>query len=130
MKNIIDINSLTKYYDDFKALNVVSFSVQKGQIFGYLGSNGADKTTTIKILLGLMKASSGEVTVFGEDTFSDDLNSLKLRSKIGSVLEFNRLFEYRTGLDNLIFWAGLYNIDKKDALVLSEKLINLVQMEE
>ncbi|MDR2624610.1 MAG: ABC transporter ATP-binding protein [Methanobrevibacter sp.] len=130
MGNIIDINSLIKYYGNFKALNRVSFRVEKGQIFGYLGSNGAGKTTTIKILLGLMKASSGEVRVFGGDTFPDTPNSLKLRAAIGSVLEFNGLLEDRTGLDNLIFWAGLYNIDKADGLVLAEKLMDLVQLEE
>jgi ABC-2 type transport system ATP-binding protein len=130
MSDVIEINGLDKYYGDFKALSGVSFNVKRGQIFGYLGSNGAGKTTTIKILLGLMRVSSGEVRVFGGDTFPDTPNSLKLRAAIGSVLEFNGLLEDRTGLDNLIFWAGLYNIDKVDGLVLAERLMGLVQLEE
>jgi ABC-2 type transport system ATP-binding protein len=129
-KHIIDINNLSKYYNNFKALDEVSFKVDKGQIFGYIGSNGAGKTTTIKIILGLIKASSGEVKVLGGNPFLDSSSSLELRSNIGSVLEFNGLFENQTGLDNMIFWMGLYGISKKDAYILANKLMNLVQMGE
>ncbi|MDR2873699.1 MAG: ABC transporter ATP-binding protein [Methanobrevibacter sp.] len=130
MSIVIDINNLNKCYGSFKALEDISFQVKKGQIFGYVGPNGAGKTTTIKIILGLMKPTSGKVNILGGNTFPDTHESFELRSKIGAILDFNGLINDWSGLDNLIFWAGLYNINKENAFSLAKKLIKLVKLED
>jgi ABC-2 type transport system ATP-binding protein len=130
MKTVIDVNELNKYYGKFQALKNVSFKVKKGQIFGYLGSNGSGKTTTIKILLGLLKLSSGDAKILGNNTFSDNHESIKTREKIGAVMDFDGLIDEWSGIDNLIFWGGLYDINKKDSILSAEKLIKTVELED
>jgi len=129
MEVVIDVSDLNKYYDDFHALKDVSFKVEKGQVFGFVGSNGAGKTTTIRILLGLLKPSSGDVEVLGSNTFSDDINSIETRRKIGSVMDFDGLIDEWSGLDNLVFWGGLYGINKKDSISSGKNLIKTVGLE-
>ena len=63
MKNIISVKKITKAYKDFKAVNELSFSVEEGEIYGLLGSNGAGKSTTINILLGFLRPDSGNATI-------------------------------------------------------------------
>jgi ABC-type multidrug transport system ATPase subunit len=127
---VIKIKNLSRYYDEFLALNDISFQVKKGQIFGYLGPNGSGKTTTIKVILGLIKPSIGEVETLQGNLFPDTNKGLQLRSKVGSMLEFNGLIEDLSGLDNLIFWAGLYGINKEVALFKASELIEKVNLNE
>ncbi|MDR2623940.1 MAG: ABC transporter ATP-binding protein [Methanobrevibacter sp.] len=124
-KMIVQFNNVCKSYHGFKALKNLSFEVKKGQIFGFLGSNGSGKTSTIKLILGLMSPSSGEVKLRGEDPFSKGL-----KSKIGSLLEFNGLIANLTGMENLIFWGGLYSINKNEAISKSWTLLNLFKLSE
>jgi ABC-2 type transport system ATP-binding protein len=122
---IIQLNNVSKFYQDFEALKNVSFEVKKGQIFGFLGSNGSGKTSTIKLILGLMSPSSGELKLCDDDSFNKEV-----KSKIGSLLEFNGLIDNLTGMDNLIFWGGLYGIDKQKLTSKSEHLLNLFHLKE
>ncbi|MDR2829690.1 MAG: ABC transporter ATP-binding protein [Methanobrevibacter sp.] len=128
MSSVVSIESLNKYYGDFHALKDISFEVKKGDIFGYLGHNGSGKTTTIKILLGLMKPTSGNIEVLGENTFLDTDESKKSRSKLGAVLDFDGLIHEFSGLKNLTFWGGLYGINEEKALSTAKKLIKLVKL--
>ena len=64
--NVIALNDVDRYYDSYHALKNISLNVEKGQIYSYLGPNGSGKTTTIKIILGLLKPSSGSVEILGE----------------------------------------------------------------
>ncbi len=124
----IELTDVHRFYDDFEALKGISFKIKEGQIFGYLGPNGSGKTTTIKLLLGLIKPSSGTVKVFGEDPYSDYEGAIETRKRVGSMLELNRLYENLTGLENLIFWEKLYGMDTQLALEKAKNAISLVEL--
>ncbi|MDR2830077.1 MAG: ABC transporter ATP-binding protein [Methanobrevibacter sp.] len=121
----IHLNNVDKSYQDFQALKNVSFEVKKGQIFGFLGSNGSGKTSTIKLILGLITPSSGEVKLCGKSPLNKEL-----KSKVGSLLEFNGLIANLTGMENLTFWGGLYDINKKEAIPKSWELLKLFKLSE
>lgn len=72
--NIVEINKLTKYYGNLRALNEIDLNIKKGECIGFLGPNGAGKTTTIRILLGLLRKSSGEAKLFGKDVWADSVD--------------------------------------------------------
>ncbi len=92
---IIEVVELTKHYGAKKAVDNISFSVEQGQVFGFLGPNGSGKTTTIGLLLGIINRTSGTIKLFE----SDDLDSARLR--IGATLETPNFYPYLSGLDNL-----------------------------
>jgi ABC-type multidrug transport system ATPase subunit len=92
---IIEVVELTKHYGAKKAVDKISFSVEQGQVFGFLGPNGSGKTTTIGLLLGIINKTSGIIKLFE----SDDLDSARLR--IGATLETPNFYPYLSGLDNL-----------------------------
>ncbi|PNW29025.1 hypothetical protein BKP44_05370 [Formosa algae] len=68
-ENVIQVKRLTKTFGNFTAVNAISFEVKKGEIFGFLGANGAGKTTAMKMLIGISKPTSGEVTIAGFDVY-------------------------------------------------------------
>ena len=80
MNNAISLSALTKHYKDIVAVDRLSFDVKRGEIFGFMGHNGAGKTTAIKMLLGLVRPTSGSATVLGLDTQRD---SLAIRARCG-----------------------------------------------
>jgi ABC-2 type transport system ATP-binding protein len=103
----ICISHLSKKFGNHQVLDDISFTVQSGEIFSYLGPNGAGKTTTLRILLNILKPTSGIVTVMGTDVTSPEYRLT--RKKIGFVLENLGLYEYLTAADNLEFYDRLYN---------------------
>ena len=103
----ICISHLSKKIGNTQILDDISLSVQSGEIFSYLGPNGAGKTTTLRILLNILKPTSGTVTVLGTDVTSPGYRFT--RKKIGFVLENSGLYEYLTAADNLEFYDRLYN---------------------
>jgi ABC-2 type transport system ATP-binding protein len=126
---VIEFINVSKFYQEFEALKNVSFKVKKGQIFGFLGPNGSGKTSTIKLILDLMGFSSGKVNVL-EEVSETELSSEKIRLNIGSLLEFNGLIDTLTGLENLIFWGGLYNIKKNKSILKANELLYLFKLNE
>lgn len=124
---ILNLDNVHRFYEDFEALRGISLQVEKGQIFGYLGPNGSGKTTTIKLILGLIKSSSGKVSVLGKNPY-DDTKAMDTRNHIGSMLEFDGLYEKLTGLQNLVFWAELYNIKGQKALKQAKNAIDSVKL--
>ncbi len=100
------VENLTKAYGDFLALKGVSFSVKRGEILGLIGENGAGKSTTIKILVGLLKPTSGTVEYDGLNLF-ENMNTIK--KKIGYVPEIDALYEDMKAREYLEFFASLYN---------------------
>jgi ABC-2 type transport system ATP-binding protein len=126
---LINLDNVHRFYGNFEALKGISLKVKKGQIFGYLGPNGSGKTTTIKLILGLIKPFSGKVSVLGEDPY-DDAKAMDTRKHIGSMLEFDGLYEKLTGLQNLVFWAELYGIEGKEAEKQAQKVIDSVKLSE
>jgi ABC-2 type transport system ATP-binding protein len=103
----ICISHLSKKIGNNQILDDISLTVQSGEIFSYLGPNGAGKTTTLRILLNILKPTSGTVTVLGTDVTSPGYRAT--RKKIGFVLENTGLYEYLTAADNLEFYDRLYN---------------------
>ena len=106
-RDAIKADVLCKSFRDVKALNNLTLTVHRGEVFGLLGPNGAGKTTFIRILLGLTKPDSGEMNVFG---FDSTKNPLEVRSRLGFVLQERSVDYYLTGRENLRLQAGLYSL--------------------
>ncbi len=104
MKNIISVQNIIKTFEDFKAINNLSFQVGKGEIYGLLGSNGAGKSTTINILLGFLKPDSGNAIINNLDTV---LNYKEVRKNIGYISENVSLYPYLSGIENLDYFCKI-----------------------
>lgn len=108
--NIIKVENLVKKYGDFTAVNDISFSVDEGTLFAFLGPNGSGKTTTISILSTIIKQTSGNVLIYNYNLGKDDE---KIRDVIGVVYQDSVLDKLLTVKENLIYRAGLYGFKKK-----------------
>ncbi|MFP4024653.1 MAG: ABC transporter ATP-binding protein [Thiohalospira sp.] len=127
MKNIIVAKNLTKKYDDFIAVNDLTFSVKKGEVFGFLGPNGAGKTTTINMLIGMAKITSGNIYYNGEDLTK---NIKKAQEIIGVVADESNLYDEMSGYDNLCFCGSLYGLTKTDRETKAKELLKKFQLSE
>lgn len=108
MQDIINVTGLTKKFKDLTAVNDLSFSVREGDVYGFLGQNGAGKSTTIRMLLTLVAPTSGEVQLFGKTLQG---NKHEILSQIGAVIEKPDVYKYLSAYDNLRLFAKLS--DKK-----------------
>lgn len=126
MEEVIKINSLVKYYDKLKAVDNLSLKVYKGQIYAFLGVNGAGKSTTISMICGNLKKDSGEIYVCGKDTEKES-NYIKIQ--IGIVFQDSVLDKSLTVYDNLKYRAGLYGITGAEFKEEYEKLEKLFELE-
>ena len=104
----IEVENLSRAFNDLRAVDNISFSVEAGEIFGFLGHNGAGKTTTIRMLSGQLLPSSGRGRVTGCDIVTEQQ---RLRPLIGVVSEHQNLYERMSGRENLEFAARLYGQD-------------------
>jgi len=114
MENIIKVSNLQKVYGSIKAVDGISFTVGKGQLFSLLGENGAGKSTTINILCTLLKHDSGTVTVAGATLGNDDQ---EIKSKIGVVFQGSVLDSILTVKENLTVIARFYHKNKSDVKI-------------
>lgn len=105
--NVIEVKGLTKIFGDFTAVNQISFEVKKGEIFGFLGANGAGKTTAMKMLIGISKPSSGEATVAGFDVYKQ---SELIKKNIGYMSQKFALYDDLTVKENITFFGGIYGL--------------------
>ena len=122
-ENIIELNGLTKKYGDFTAVDHLSLSVKRGEIFGLLGPNGAGKTTTILMLLGLSEPTSGKVEVCGIDpTFQP----LLVKEKVGYLPDEVGFYEHLSGIDNILYTAALNRIESSAAEEKARQLLEQV----
>lgn len=110
MKDIIQVNHLKRYFKDIKAVDDISFQVKEGQLYGFLGVNGAGKSTTINMLCTLLPSMEGEVTICGYRLGKEDN---EIRKKIGVVFQDNTLDNKLTIKENLVTRASLYHKDNK-----------------
>lgn len=110
MSKQIEVKQLSKSFKGSSALNNISFSVDKGQIFGFLGPSGAGKTTTINILTGQLRADSGGATIFGKDVSSLTKHDFK---RIGIMSDVVGFYEKMTVEDNLLFFAKFHKVSKE-----------------
>lgn len=105
---VIYVDELTRKFGDFTAVDRVSFEVNAGEIIGYLGPNGSGKTTTIRMLLGLLAPTSGSATVLGFDSFRQ---SEQVRARAGYMSQKFALYDDLTVWENLVFYGGVYGIN-------------------
>ncbi len=103
----LEIKNISKKYGNQEALSNISFSLNKGDIVGFLGPNGAGKTTLMKIITSTLKQDSGEVTVFGKSTISEEIET---KNVIGYLAEHNPLYKEMNVIEYLQFIASLYKI--------------------
>jgi len=127
---VIKVRNLMKTFGNFTANDHLTFEVYKGEIFGFLGANGAGKTTAIKILCGLSKPSSGEIMVAGFDGYHE---TEKIKKNIGYMSQKFSLYEDLTVVENIRFYGGIYGLTGKEikqrSLQLIEKL-NLIEVKD
>ena len=118
---VIKTNNLTKTFGDFTAVDAITFEVKTGEIFGFLGANGAGKTTAMRILCGLLSPTTGEATVAGFDVYKE---SESIKKQIGYMSQKFSLYDNLTVLENIEFFGGIYGLTRKE---LKEKGIALMQ---
>ncbi len=117
---VIRTDGLTKRFGDFTAVDHLSMEVHKGEVVGFLGPNGSGKTTTIRMLLGLLLPSEGGATVLGHDVV---VEAESVRSRVGYMSQKFALYDELTAWENLVFYAGVYGVrDLTSAKALMEEL--------
>jgi ABC-2 type transport system ATP-binding protein len=107
---VIQVENLTRRFGDFVAVDHINFEVGAGEFVGYLGPNGSGKTTTIRMLLGLIAPSDGKATVLGFDAFQQ---SEQVRARAGYMSQKFAIYDDLTVLENLTFYGGVYGITDK-----------------
>ena len=118
---------LTKKFGDFTAVDHISFQVKRGEIFGFLGANGAGKTTAMKMLNGLLMPTSGKAWVAGFDVFKE---SEQIKRNIGYMSQKFSLYEDLTVKENIRFFAGIYGLSRKEIKQKTEALLKRLGMED
>src|SRR5687767_11049238 len=118
---VITADQLTKKFGDFTAVDSISFDVSKGEIFGFLGANGAGKTTAMRMLCGLSVPTSGEATIAGFDVYRQTEN---IKKGIGYMSQKFSLYEDLTVKENMQFYGGIYG--KSDAFI-KEKTAHIIE---
>lgn len=126
-ENSIIVECLSKKFGDFYAVNSISFTVRKGEIFGFLGGNGAGKTTAMKILCGLSKPTSGKVLVNGCDVYKE---TEKLKKSIGYMSQKFSLYQDLTVIQNINFFSGIYGLRPEQIRSETQKLLKELNLEE
>src|SRR4029079_6115260 len=116
---------LTKQFGDFKAVNKISFDVGQGEIFGFLGANGAGKTTAMRMLCGLSFPTSGEASVAGFNVYRQQE---KIKASIGYMSQKFSLYENLTVYENIEFYGGVYGLSRKEIRTRGEDLVNRLGM--
>lgn len=114
MSSIISVSGLTKLYSSIRAVNDLSFTVEKGSIYGFLGQNGAGKSTTIRMLLTLVTPTAGKIELFGMDLVHKRQAILR---QVGAIIEKPDLYKYLTGAENLSLFAKMSGIRLSDAQI-------------
>lgn len=120
-ETVIQVDELTKRFGDFIAVNKLSFKVEKGEIFGFLGANGAGKTTAMRMLCGLSIPSSGTSTVAGFNVYRQTEH---IKQNIGYMSQKFSLYEDLTVKENIRFYAGIYGMSRQ---AIKEKMSILLE---
>ncbi len=122
----VEVDNLSVRFDDFYAVNRISFAVRRGEIFGFLGANGAGKTTTIRVLCGLLRPSEGSVRVAG---VSIDDGEQAIKSRVGYMSQKFTLYNDMTVEENLSFTASLRKLDKSIYEKQRKELFNFISFD-
>jgi ABC-2 type transport system ATP-binding protein len=121
VSEVIRLEGVSKQLGGREILKGVSFAVKQGDIFGYLGPNGSGKTTTIRVLLGLLQLASGRATILGEDVSKDEA-----RRKVGFILESDGLYDNKTAEENLGYYARIYGVTEPAGRI--DRILDLVEL--
>lgn len=124
---VIITEKLTKKFGDFIATNQITFEVHKGEIFGFLGANGAGKTTAMRMLCGLSVPTSGMATIAGFDIYKQ---TEEIKKHIGYMSQKFSLYEDLTVLENIRFFGGIYRLSNAQIRNKSEELISLLGLKQ
>lgn len=125
-EKVIICNDLTKQFGDFYAVNKISFDVYKGEVFGFLGANGAGKTTAMRILCGLSYPTSGKATVAGFDVYKQQES---IKKNIGYMSQKFSLYENLTVSENIEFFGGIYGVERSEIRTRRADLIQRLGLE-
>lgn len=125
-KQAIIVDKLSKQFGDFKAVDEISFEVAKGEIFGFLGANGAGKTTAMKMLCGLSMPTSGSAMVAGFDVYNENE---AIKKNIGYMSQKFSLYEDLTVKENIKFYAGIYGIAPDRIVAKTKELLLQLDLE-
>lgn len=123
---VIETKNITKKFGNFSAVDHISFEVFKGEIFGFLGANGAGKTTAMRMLCGLLKPTSGEGRVAGYDIYKE---SDKIKKNIGYMSQKFSLYEDLTIKENMRLFGGIYGMNTKNIKIKTEQLLKELSLE-
>ncbi len=126
MHSVISTDRLTKNFGSFTAVNAISFSVGEGEIFGFLGANGAGKTTALKMLTGLLSPSAGQATVAGFDVWK---KPEQVKRRIGYMSQKFSLYEDLTVRENIRLFGGIYSLKNADIKAKTTVLLEKLQLE-
>lgn len=121
-KHVIEVNGLVKKFGNFIANDHLTFNVSKGEIFGFLGANGAGKTTAIKILCGLLQPTSGKITVAGYDVYKQ---AERIKREIGYMSQRFSLYEDLSIRENFRFYGGIYGMSR---VAIRQKTTEMLQL--
>lgn len=121
MEKVIEVQNLTKAFGRFKAVDQISFEVEKGEIFGFLGANGAGKTTAMRMLCGLSIPTSGKAIVAGYNVCTQPE---MIKKNIGYMSQKFALYEDLTVAENIRFYAGIYQVPEKEITPRTLELLN------
>ncbi|TCK84730.1 ABC transporter ATP-binding protein [Albibacterium bauzanense] len=125
-EKVIICNDLTKQFGDFYAVNKISFDVYKGEVFGFLGANGAGKTTAMRILCGLSYPTSGKASVAGFDVYKQQES---IKKNIGYMSQKFSLYENLTVSENIEFFGGIYGVERSEISMRRTDLIERLGLE-
>jgi ABC-type multidrug transport system ATPase subunit len=117
MSAVIEIEHLSKQFTEVRAVDDLSFSVQQGEVYGFLGQNGAGKSTTIRMLLALVRPTSGRIRILGKDMISHRTEILR---QVGAIIEKPDLYKYLTGLQNLSMMARLSGVHATEKQLMQQ----------
>ena len=124
---VISAQSLTRKFGDFTAVDHISFEVGRGEIFGFLGANGAGKTTAMRMLTGLLVPTEGEATVAGFNVYSQ---AEQIKKEIGYMSQKFSLYEDLTVRENIRLYGGIYGLSNRIISQKSEDLIAMLDMQD
>lgn len=125
--NVIEADKLTKRFADFTAVDNISFEVKKGEIFGFLGANGAGKTTAMRILCGLSQPTSGQAIVAGYDIYK---GTEQIKRHIGYMSQKFSLYGDLKVWENIRLFGGIYGLSDKQLKEKTDKMLSVLQMED
>ena len=126
VNNVIQVEGLTKMFGAFTAVNAITFDVKQGEIFGFLGANGAGKTTAMKMLIGISRPTSGHALVAGYDVYKQ---TESIKKNIGYMSQKFALYDDLTVVENITFFGGIYGLSKDAIKTKTKVLLEELQLE-